>query len=133
MTGLLETKYNVISDGKKNSIILVTGILSKNKLEEEITIPLKSLDETPDYIKIDLLTFAIQSGILCTLWWENDFDNEFILPLEGRGFLNFTSFGGLQNPKSEGHTGCLVIKINKIDQQQEGHFMLLLDLTKVGK
>lgn len=103
--------------------LLITGLGGQ---DETIFTP------TPDCTtaRVMSLTFAFESDMRGLLYWENaDGDNQLILPIEGRGTLDFSRFGGLTNPREEGWTGAIGLRVTSkaLDQR---HFTLALDLSK---
>lgn len=55
---------------------------------------------------------SIQKDLVVLLYWEHDNgEHELIMPIEGRGILAFDRFDGMQNPKADGLTGRLLMRV----------------------
>ena len=83
------------------------------------------------YVKLNALFHSIQSGIVLLLYWEGESEHTLMLPIEGRGILDLSRFGGLDNPRFPGATGNVVLACQ--DERSTGskrHFALSLEFSK---
>jgi hypothetical protein len=79
------------------------------------------------------MTFSIESDLRVLLFWEHDEDHpdQLILPLEGRGTLDFSKFGGLVNPREEGWSGRVGLRAwSEKGDFIARHFHISLELSK---
>ena len=77
--------------------------------------------------------FSFEKGLIALLYWERESEHDLLLPLEGRGTLDFRNFGGLVNPWHEGATGRIVLRVTSLEPyvgKTPRHFTLALDLSK---
>jgi len=103
-------------NGPKNVVVIVQG-----DGEGEYTLHPKSLGGCTS-IKLDQIIYAIESGVKIRLAWTED---GVLLPLEGRGFLNYDSVESLQASSiGQGLT---------VQAQGSGVYHIVLDLTKQGQ
>lgn len=121
-----EVKSRVVYDGQKNTVVLVTGVLSKSNVTPELVFDLSKLEKPPSFIRLDGVTFSIEEKLQCMLWWEGK-EDDLILPLAGRGKLEF--YGGLHSPRMEGYTGNIVLSTSDWTGPVK-RFMILLDMMR---
>lgn len=78
------------------------------------------------------VTFSLESDLRALLYWDkSDGHHELLLPLEGRGSLDFTRYGGLVRPKDErGLTGAIGLRVESTKPGTQRHFTIALDLSK---
>lgn len=72
---------------------------------------------------------AIQNGLVAWLEWEGT--DDVIMPLEGYGNTDLVKFNGLVNPRSEGWTGGLRLRVLSKLTAETGHFTISLELSKM--
>jgi hypothetical protein len=107
----------LVSDGGKNTVLLVTGtILSEDDSVFDI-IDLKHLSGSPTSLRLDGTVFLVESGLKVLLQYR---DQPAVLPLEGRSKIDLGWIGGLI-----GHEIDLVFK-------GVGSFFIVLDISKMG-
>lgn len=78
-------------------------------------------------------TFSFETGLIGLLYWERESEHDLLLPLEGRGTLDFRSYSGLMNPFHDGATGRIVLRVTALQPylgKTPRHFALALDLSK---
>jgi hypothetical protein len=111
-------KLSLPSDGTKNATVRVVGVDCDSEKLYQIT-DKTSMEHIPDYLKIDRVQYSIEKDTFLYIYW----GDEFIFPLEARGFFDFHSFESL-------------IDVDKrevfLSVKGNGHFFLQFDLTKVG-
>ena len=120
-----------LQDGVKNCAVKVTG-MDERAQEWVPVIELKRFGGPPKRIKIDHVEWAITAGIEVFLAWHaEEGERELILPLGGRGQINFSDYGGLSN-LSEGKTGHIELMVQSIQSPLKGiqGFTLFIDLQK---
>lgn len=74
-------------------------------LPETTILDLSKLKDLPKAVKLTHVIHAVESGLVLCLWWDDLEGDSLILPLEGKGFLDFERVGGLHNPRNPGWTG----------------------------
>lgn len=112
--------------------IAIVGAVGAGETVHEVII--KPKEHNAAALKLNALFHSIQSGLVLLLYWEGEDDHTLILPLEGRGILDLSRFGGLENPRYPGWTGNIVLSIK--DDRSVGtirHFALSLELSKQSK
>src|SRR6516164_7597679 len=97
----------VVRDSSDVDIAIVGSVDAGEKLHEVIVRP--SDFDGAKALKINAMFHSIQSGVVLLLYWEGESEHTLILPLEGRGVLDLTRFGGLENPRLPGWTGNLIL------------------------
>lgn len=118
----------VTYDGEKNSIVQVTGFLTKDIQAAEPILLLKDLRPVPKAMRLDSVVFGIQEKMGCVLWWKVRHELELILPLESRGKLGFEDMQGLHSPQ-EGLEG-IYMSTFKCTGPNGYYLTVLLDLMK---
>lgn len=83
------------------------------------------LKGSPASLRLQDVVYAIEGGQKVFLWWD-DAQGTLILPLEGRGRLDFNPIGGIANPRNEGWTGHV-----SFSTQGKGHFFVGLEFVKL--
>lgn len=106
-----------ITDGSKNTVFVVSGNIKHKDDSTYSIIKLEELCGSPKSLKLDSAIYAVQSGLLCLLSYK---DKPYTIPFEGKGTLPLEKIGGLV-----GHEIDLTLK-------GTGHFILFLDITKLG-
>lgn len=108
----------------------VAGELAAGDREEVPLTDIKALEHTPAGLRLDRLFFALDKGMRASLHWEDD-EHTLILPVEDRGFFDFEHwFGGWSNPKREGSTGNIILRVEAPDEDRTWRLALKLELTK---
>ena len=107
----------VVSDGGKNTVLLVSGTINHEEDSVFDIIDLKRLAGNPKSIRLDSISYLVESGLKCILKYR---DHPYVFPVEGRGKFDLGVAGGIQ-----GHEIDLVLK-------GTGTFFLVLDLSKMG-
>jgi hypothetical protein len=98
---------------------------------EEVALPetfltMRELKEQPAALRLTDVIYAVESGAKVFLWWDDDAGDTLILPLEGRGRLDLSPFGGIPNPRKEGFTGHVQVSSSGL-----GAFILCLEFAKL--
>jgi hypothetical protein len=116
----------IVTDGERNCSILLRGRVSDFELgEHEPSQPVltaKDLKFFPDTLKVEHIIFSIGEGYEVMLFW----DGEPVLPLAGRGRLDFSETRGL----SGGVVLLAQITRTKAEHNPLGVALLVLDLLK---
>ena len=79
----------------------------------------------PTHFRLTEVLHSIESGVRIRLYWEGVDEHTLIMPIEGRGNLQLDRLGGLPDPKVEGWTGNVLMKV-----YGEGAYTLVLEFTK---
>lgn len=98
-----------IEEGPRNAIVKVSAVLDTSNLAIQTVITAATLNQqgtggTPTGLRIDYIDYSISDQLECQLYWHAT-ANMLIMPLAGRGRMNFWTFGGLQNNAGAGKTG----------------------------
>lgn len=96
-------------DGKKNAVIVLSGG-APGKFIDKITH--ESLEEKPKKLRVEAILYSLEKE--CTVRFE-----DFIIPLSGRGKLDFEQFHSLP------------VDTDDILVDGEGAYFLMFDLEKI--
>ena len=99
-----------------------------DSLQQLILNPSK-LRDPASHLKIMEMLRMVQTGLCVFLYWEGDDEHTLACPIEGYGYIDFEKIDGILDPKIEGYTGNLIIKM-KNETKEPKHFMLQLELSK---
>ena len=108
---------SIVSDGGKNTVFLVTGIISSPEDSVFDIIDVARLGGKPSNVRLDSLVFMVESGLKVQINYRNQ---PYVLPLEGRSKIDLGWVGGLI-----GHEIDMVFK-------GTGSFFIVLDISKMG-
>jgi hypothetical protein len=116
-----ETKDSItiskVNDGSKTSIFIVSGVVEHEDDSVFNIVNVSELAGNPTNIRLDSLTFSIESGLKAIVCYRNQ---PYTIPFEGRGKMDLETVGGLF-----GHEINLVLK-------GTGSFFMVLDVSKMG-
>jgi len=116
-----ETKDSItiskVNDGSKTSIFIVSGVVEHKDDSVFNIVDVSELSGNPTNIRLDSLTFSIESGLKAIVCYRNQ---PYTIPFEGRGKMDLETVGGLF-----GHEINLVLK-------GTGAFFMVLDVSKMG-
>jgi hypothetical protein len=116
-----ETKDSItiskVNDGSKTSIFIVSGVVKHEDDSVFNIVDVSELSGNPKNIRLDSLTFSIESGLKAIVCYRNQ---PYTIPFEGRGKMDLETVGGLF-----GHEINLVLK-------GTGTFFMVLDVSKIG-
>lgn len=80
-------------------------------------------------LKLTGLFHSIESGLVLLLYWEHTGGDVFIMPIEGRGTLDLSRFGGIENPRGDGWTGRILLR-SKAPCDTDKYFALTFEFSK---
>ena len=110
--------------------ISVSGTLLENENRTaEIILRPSEFKEKPKTVKLNAVFHSINDGLTVTLYWEHEEVDDLMLPLNGRGILDLTRFGGLENPRKPGFTGNVVLVAERTLPGKKD-FVLSLEFSK---
>ena len=117
------------SAGEKLNIHLA-GIVAGGELISEVLVD--PAEYEAKHARLMTVFHSLQTGLVALLFWECDSgEDKLILPIEGRGALSFDRFDGLQNPRTEGMTGRILLRIyNPNPDNADRHWALSFELHK---
>ena len=118
----------IVRDQSDIDIAIIGDLDNEDKIQEIILKP-REFKESPVAVKLTAVFHSIQDGLTAILYWEGEDDHTLIMPLEGRGILDMTRFGGLENPRLEGWTGNVVLVVERTKPGKR-HFALSLEFSK---
>jgi hypothetical protein len=106
----------ILSDGPRNAIVKLTGVLDTSNLAQSLAVDLSTLSPIvpgtsvtkPAAVAIHHIDYSIADQLEIQLTWDATAQVA-ILPLAGRGRVSFKDFGGLQNNAGAGKTGNINI------------------------
>ncbi|CAB4132824.1 hypothetical protein UFOVP252_6 [uncultured Caudovirales phage] len=106
-----------VNDGSKTAIFVVSGVVHNENDSVFNIVDVSELSGNPTNIRLDSLTFAVESGLRAIVCYRNQ---PYTIPFEGRGKMDLETVGGLF-----GHEINLVLK-------GTGAFFMVLDVSKMG-
>ena len=111
--------------------LAITGTLPEGeKLHRKVILEPGLLKDGCQHVKLTGIFHSIQTGLLLTLYWHTiGAKDVLMMPLEGRGILDLTRFGGLENPRHEGSSGMVVLVAERLSAGAK-HFALSLEFSK---
>lgn len=108
---------SIVSDGGKNTVLLVTGTIKHEDDSIFDIIDTARLSGNPPNLRLDGTAFMVESGLKVIMSYR---DQPFILPIEGRG-------------KTElGWVGGIIGKEIDMTFKGTGSFFIVLDISKMG-
>jgi hypothetical protein len=89
----------VVTEGSKNLVVTVSATLS-GELPRVTILSFGDLSPCPKAIKFENVVYSFQKDLGLFFSWEGIKDEKlaFIMPLEGRGYLNVEGTGGIMSP-----------------------------------
>jgi len=109
-------------------LLQLWGGLEEGEELNEIVLEPSKLKEVSS-LRLTDVTYSIQSGLTVLLFWEGESDHTLMLPLEGRGRLDYSWCSGLRDPQDDGWTGNVLFKTVSTGQGAK-HFSLVLEFAK---
>jgi hypothetical protein len=98
----------LLEQGARNTVVKWTGLLDTS--DEAYNVKLlpasPGIVPTPSQWRLDYLWYSISDGLEIQLFWDAT-SPTLIVPLAGRGKIDYCNFGGLQNDAGAGKTGGL--------------------------
>ena len=120
----------LLHDGSSGVVYFVTGFIdSDSEAVAQIT-DLAKLKFNPPQLRLDTILHSVEEGLLIRLWWHG-VEDTLILPLGGRGVLDFDRFGGLTNPFDDGASGNVRLSVSRTIPKTRC-FSLVLEFLKQG-
>jgi hypothetical protein len=108
---------SIVSDGGKNTVFLLSGVIKNEKDSVFDPIEISRLAGNPTNVRLDSIVFMIETGLRVLVDYRNQ---PYVLPLEGRSKIDLGWVGGLT-----GHEIDVVFK-------GTGSFFIVLDISKMG-
>lgn len=122
----------VTSSGVKNATVQVQGVcrsLGGFGPEWVSVIALRDLPNPAPHLRIDAIYHALAEGLEIQLAWRNGTELQPIMPLAGRGRIDFSEISGLhaflETPSEE-----IVLRVVSEAKNPSPCFLLVLDLSK---
>lgn len=108
-------------DGKKNVVLMVWG-QAEDSTEPFVVVRPSDVQDSPAALKLDQIQFAVEKDARVQIGFADD---GLILPVEGRGLLNYYQFDSIQ-PSTPGQALW-------VSATGTGAFHLVLDCTKMER
>jgi hypothetical protein len=126
MANVISTQ--ILEDGERNATVKITGVLDTSNASATTIVDPASYSPVPTQFRIDQIDYAMSGALQVRLFWDATTDVD-ILPIAGRGTMNFKSFGGLLNNAGSGKTGKIQLSTNGWTSGTEV-FSIVLRLVK---
>lgn len=117
-------------EGYRNVIVKLTGVLDTSNEALATKVDVSALTPPCTLVRIDHIDYSISDQLEVQLWWDADTD-VIILPLAGRGKMDFWHNGGLQNNAGTGVTGDILLVTTGWASGVQV-YTIVLDLVKQG-
>lgn len=104
---------------------------SESELAPWTFLDIGELTGGPTSLRLIDCVFALEGDMTVYLWWDDAAGDTLILPLEGRGRLDLSPIGGIQNPRNEGWTGHVQLTTAHKSPGTLKSFFLGLEFAKV--
>jgi hypothetical protein len=118
----MELRTKIVHDGTRNASVQITG---RAPCSWSVIVDASELDPVPRDLRIDAVYYIIADKTDVTLGWgKHDADPLPLLPLGGRGRIDFGEVSGLHNTAINPN-GDIVLQ-----SFGEGLFTIVLDLSK---
>lgn len=120
---------HVIRDSSDLCLSII-GEVQRGQVLDEVLVNPRLLKDSPVSVRLDRVVYSIQSGLELRLYWESESDRFLMLPLEGRGTLDFERLGGLSDPRCEGWTGKVLLTSSYKGEVDVRYFTLSIEFSK---
>lgn len=109
ITGEMHATTQVLHDGSRNCIVLLTGHTDGGNADEEgvVKVDLSQLAPRPTRVKVRSINYDVQGGVV-ELAWQAD-DPVAFAQLEGHDQLAFPETGGIWNNAANNVTGNILL------------------------
>lgn len=96
----------ITQQGDRNLVIKLTGVLDSSNEAYNVKLTLSdSTDIATSRYRLNKVLYSISDPLEVQLYWDASPTNGIILPLAGRGRMDFKEFGGLNSQGVPGVTG----------------------------
>lgn len=119
----------VVHDGAINTVYNLSGILDTSDYAAADFTDVLSLNPAPTTLRLDHMFYSVEDGLSVRFYWEATSD-VLIMPISGRGFIDFAPFGGLTNSRAAGFTGDLKVATKGWATGDVVAFAFILEFTK---
>jgi hypothetical protein len=128
MKSILESK--VIAQGSKNVVIQVNGGSAVEfNGEWQMIVTLADLNHDPHYLRVDAVYHAISEGLEIQLAWKSKAALQPLMPLAGRGRLDFSEVSGVHCFLTDDFEG-IQMRVMGVAKNASPSLCLILDLSK---
>ena len=128
----------IIEQGARNTVVKWTGLLdTSNEAYNVKLLPTTAgINPQPTQWRLDYIWFSISDGLEIQLFWDAT-TPQIIVPLSGRGKMDYWNFGGLQNDAGAGKTGGIGLSAIQLPgytytANEPFVYALTLELVKQG-
>lgn len=115
-----------IIDGPKKVVYKFTNISDGTGESAVLKVDVSGLSGAPASVKITRIQYEVV-GMSLQILWDADTDDVGLI-LQSAGYMDFTCFGGLPNPKSTGWTGD--IKFTTTGHTSGDTYTVIMELEK---
>lgn len=128
MKSILESK--VTTQGSKNAVIQVNGGSAVEfNGEWQMIVTLADLNHHPRYLRVDAVYHAISEGLEIQLAWKSKAALQPLMPLAGRGRLDFSEVSGVHCFLTDDFEG-IQMRVMGVAKNASPSLLLILDLSK---
>lgn len=119
-----------IIDGDRNVVIICTGLLDTADQSLITVVDASALVPAPTALRVDRIHYSISSQLSVQLLWEATADDLMVV-LAGYGKIKACDFGGIQNPKSAGWNGDILLQTTGYASGTQT-YTVILEMVKQG-
>lgn len=120
----------VILDGDKNVVVLLTGLLDTSNEARVVKVDVSTLTPRPTKLKVNKISCLISQGLIVILDWDATTPVRFAALTYGDE-IEFDCFGGLPNNAGAGVTGSIALTTAGWSSGTAS-YTILLEMQKVS-
>jgi len=123
----------ILVDGARNAVVKVVGVNDTSNVSAVDIVDPASFSPVPTGFRIDRVSYLIDPGTTCKLWWDANTD-VLAITLTGSGGDDFKAkqYGGLINNAGAGVTGKIQLTTEGWASSAVDNFTFVLELVKMG-
>jgi hypothetical protein len=130
------TNSQILQEGPRNVVVKLTGELDTSDLAVTTVLTPATYNQggtgpTPTGFNIQYIWYAIGINLELFLEWHMT-TNVPLLPLAGRGRMDFTAFGGINSPGGLGANGAIDMKTQGWVAGTIQPYTIILEMKKIG-
>ena len=118
-----------IRDDYSRVFLHLWGTIGGGETIDEVILNPRDLISEPSHLKVYAVDRFIQSGLCLLFYWEGESEHTLMFPLEGYGRIALDKEDGFLDPRKEGATGKVVLKIVN-DKEETKHFAVKIEFMK---
>lgn len=126
-----DVRATTVHDGHRRLIVELTSIGDGTGESNVTKIDVSALSPACDTVRIDKIHFGTRGTGVDLLWDASTNELAYHVPADDEGCIDFGP-QGLQNPKTTGYTGDLLLTTTKASPASGDRYTIKLECTKQG-